>query len=261
MGDRRPAAFEHLPRALKSLSTTLRWPDDSGLAPAVAERLRRDASGPAPAVPRVARSQRHRRLLVAVAVAAGLAILAAAVARVSIGAIGVREDRPPSSPPPLETRIAFGSPTSLDAAAAALGGDVLLPRRLGPPDAVFLDRPAEGTVRVTAAWRPRPGLPVVGGIPWGAVLSEIRGDAEVQTKTLFSEVAPDGGPTIRRASVDGSPAYWLSGDHELDVLTPAGERRFLVHGNVLLWEGGALTFRLETALPEPAAMAIASATT
>lgn len=260
MGDRRPQAFEHLPRAIRSLSTTLRWPDDSGLAAAVGERLRGDASEPAPLSRRRARSRRRRRLLVAVALAAALAVLAAAAARVSIGAIGIGEDRPPSSAPPLEARVAFGSPTSLGAGAAALGSAVLLPPRLGPPDAVFLDRPAEGTVRVTAAWRPGPGLPVVPGIPWGAVLSEIRGDAEVQTKTLFADVAPSAGSTIRRASVRGRPAYWLSGEHELDVLTPAGDRRFLVRGNVLLWQGGALTFRLETSLSEAAATAIASTT-
>jgi len=57
--------------------------------------------------------------------------------------------------------------------------------------------------------------------------------------------------------VGGNDGYWISGPHDLVLRTPTGERRFLVQGNVLLWQDGDTTFRLETALAEADAIALA----
>jgi hypothetical protein len=82
---------------------------------------------------------------------------------------------------------------------------------------------------------------------------EFRGDAALATKILYG----DARGSVEPVTVGGEDGYWLTGPHELDVVTGAGNRRFLVGGNVLLWRSGDLTLRLETALPKSDALRIA----
>jgi hypothetical protein len=66
------------------------------------------------------------------------------------------------------------------------------------------------------------------------------------------------GNTFEDAKVDGHDGIWISGAHELDVVTDAGTyARYRVTGNVLVWRSGGIVLRLETALDQAAAVRIA----
>lgn len=72
----------------------------------------------------------------------------------------------------------------------------------------------------------------------------------------------DPGTIVRELRVDGQPALWLSGaEHLLQVSAPDGTLRVeterVVAGNVLAWAVGEVTYRLETAWPLDAALAVA----
>ena len=62
---------------------------------------------------------------------------------------------------------------------------------------------------------------------------------------------------LRNVRVDGRPAFWIDAPHELIVFTSDGPRTFLIDANVLIWAEGGVTFRLETTLGAPAAIALA----
>jgi hypothetical protein len=81
---------------------------------------------------------------------------------------------------------------------------------------------------------------------------QFEGPWQVASK-LLSEETNDFGLTW----VSGRQAFWTTGNHELLLLTDAGSRRLLVTGNVLIWQKGGFTFRLETSLGERAAIRIA----
>jgi hypothetical protein len=67
---------------------------------------------------------------------------------------------------------------------------------------------------------------------------------------------------VRRTSVGTDVAYFLSGaPHQVFLLDRRGSilmgSRTLVHANVLLWDSGGLSFRLETRRDLAGALAIA----
>jgi hypothetical protein len=57
--------------------------------------------------------------------------------------------------------------------------------------------------------------------------------------------------------VDGRPALWLVGPHALLLRSGEMDYRTLVQGNVLIWELGETTYRLETDQPLQEAIRIA----
>ena len=71
----------------------------------------------------------------------------------------------------------------------------------------------------------------------------------------FKEIGAD--TTLQAVQVGSHDAFWISGPHQLFLLTPDGEQVFTVTGNVLLWEQDGTTLRLETALPKAEALALA----
>src|SRR5207249_3834471 len=108
--------------------------------------------------------------------------------------------------------------------------------------------------RVVLGWQPTENLPAIDELPYGATLSEFRGEAIDNVKTLYSN---DPRVSIEPTRVDGAPAYWLTGPHELDVLNDdGGFTRYRVTGSVLIWQQGDLTLRLETSLDLNSALAI-----
>jgi hypothetical protein len=246
---RGPDTAAELEAALRSVGSAIAYPSAAGVAPAVTARIaairpsgRRPVALPA--------SARRRRAIVAIAAAALLLAVVAAAARLSIGAVTIREGAPSASPPPVES-VALGRPATLQSAGRGLGAPLTTLPPLGPPAAVYLDRVSEGT-RVALAWRPASGLPAIPALHWGAVLIELRGDSALAAKTLYST-----GGTLRTVEVDGGDGYWITGVHELDVVTSSGPQRSIVSGNVLLWTRGDATLRLETVLPQAAAVSLA----
>jgi hypothetical protein len=257
-GRLRGASDDRLGDALRALAGHLAWPDAEALPAAVVRRL--EATGASGARPRPSLPSRRRTLVILIAALLALAAVAAAAKLViDLGAITIETGPglPTAVPTGAVGRSSFGRPVSLPRAAEIAGFAPRVPGELGPPDLVWADRTdvsfdRQETTTIVMAWRPRPGLPAIGGTPWGAVLMEFRGHADVATKTLTG-----GEARIEPASVNGRPAYVISGAHELDLLTSTGVRRFISTAIAVLWNEGSIALRLETSQDRPRALEIA----
>ena len=96
--------------------------------------------------------------------------------------------------------------------------------------------------------------------PDGTLLTEFLG--EIQPDAFDKIVG--GGTTVAPARVGASDGWWISGaPHTLGLMfrDPDGQVRWqevTVEGNVLLWQAGDVTLRLETPLDRAAAIAVAA---
>lgn len=249
-------AFEHDPRALerdlRAIAADVDWPPDPDLVPAVLARL--DERG---AQPHARPDARFRsRLLphspLALAAVVLLAVLVAvalvpparsAILRVlglTQGARIVRVDRVPrTSQPSLD----LGARTTLAAARPRLGFAPRLPAALGPPREVrYSARIAGGAL--TLSWP-------------GEALTEFRGQAFPMLQKNVTERT-----RVRRTSVGGGVAYFLSGAPHVVFLTDAHGNilmasRALVRAHVLVWDADGLSYRLETHRDLAGALAVA----
>ena len=191
----------------------------------------------------------RRRLLAVVAVAiVGLLALAFA-ARLVIGAAEIRV-QPGVTPsgPPLGPD-ALGDPVALERVQREVGFEVRVPA--GPlPDEAYVFVAAGGNGALLA-WEASDRYPSLPGTPWGLILVELRTDEG----TLVKDVG--GFDDTREVRVGGRSAFWIEAPHQLHVLTDEGSETFRVDGNVLIWTRGAVTYRLETSLELPEAVALA----
>jgi hypothetical protein len=223
-------------------------------------------------------SRRSRRLdwrLVAVVALVVLTALATALAiprsRSAIadffGIEGIRIERNagempnvPATPISIGGSLLLGERTTLDGATGAAPFAVMLPEdaAAGPPDEVWLNRRGGATV-VGLIWPVSAELPEIGDTGVGMLLLEIATD---DNDAIFLKKMVGGGE-METAMVDGRTALWIQ-DGVLavapveglmvDLLDPAMRRS----GNVLIWSDGAVTYRLETALPKTDAVRIAA---
>lgn len=251
---------ELLGQALAGVAPDLAWPATPDLARAVAETITQRERVPGLAPPRLWMPSRRR---VVVLIAAAILVLAAAAVAaklvIDLGAVSVQviPGRPTALPSAPATDADFGTPVSMDRAARIAGFAPLVPDGLGAPDRVWVDRGAvsytgETASRIVLAWRPGPGLPPIAGSTWGAVLMQFEGSTDSAVKLVFEE-----GNRLGEAYVNGTPAYWVTGEHELDLLTPSGVQAVRVTGQVLLWNDQGLALRLETDLDKAQAIRIA----
>jgi len=68
------------------------------------------------------------------------------------------------------------------------------------------------------------------------------------------------GDQVRDVEVGGSRGYWIEGEHSLVYLDERGvafDERGRLADNTLLWQRGAVTLRLESALPMEEAIRVA----
>jgi hypothetical protein len=243
-----------LEAALRSVATRVAFPPTPPVASTVVARLRADsARAHRPPFPATALWSRRRLVL---AVVLGLLLLggAAVAARLSIGAVEVRvaPSLAPSAPP--EAPAAFGTQVTLERAVGETGIEPGWPSSLGRPDDVYVLRPGGAVTSpvLVLAWRDLAGDGTIPNTPWSAVLFELRGQLDVATKTVLAR-------SISPARVDGEPAFWIEGAHDLGLEGAFGGEVVRVSGNVLLWEerSAGLTYRLETMLPRAEAIALA----
>lgn len=255
----RALAEEDLGAAIRASEPA--WPASPPLASIVAERIGETERLPQ-LRPRLSLPSRRRTVLILVAATlllAAAAVAARLVVRIGAETVTVVPGPPTSLPSATLSPQALGEPaTSLSASASVAGFEAVIPDRLGPPAGIWTGAAvpdgSDDSARIVLAWRPTPALPQVGGLPWGAVLIEFRGNAEFAGKTIFEE-----GGQIRTVTVDGRDGLWITGTHSI-TLAPAGGGEpvsLRVTGNVLLWQRGDLTMRLETALGLPAALEVA----
>jgi hypothetical protein len=243
-----------LERALVALGSSLEYPPAPPTAPAVTARLLAErAVRRRPPFPGLALWPRRRVLLLALA---GVLLLAgtAVAARLAIGAIEIRVVPTPSTSTPGagESGAALGERVTLSDALARVRFPIVLPPSLGPPTEVHLAESAFGSRVVVLVWRPDASHPRIEGTVWGTILMELPGGAG---PLAYKEIGAS--TTLQAVQVGNSEAFWISGQHDLTLLTPHGEQRFTVYGNVLLWVRGGTTLRLETTLPKAEAIALA----
>jgi hypothetical protein len=268
---------DELGQDLTRLGTRLDYPEPMDLAARVARTLR--AGGPPPSrrrwdvlewPKRIASSRRPTWQPIAVAAALVLALFAGSLLAFPsvretiadwLGVRGIGITVVPSlSPVPTNYRsLIIGRPVSLEEARTAVAWPVLMPddALLGPPDEVYLDL-AHRDGAVSLVWGARPGLPVASTTGAGLLLTEFRGSINEQFFQKF--VGP--GSTVERVHVGDRIGFWISGaPHEVVVLDRSGKPIFdtiRLAGNVLMWEEGELTLRMESELGKDDALRVAA---
>ena len=237
------------------------WPASPQLAPGVADRIRESERNPRLQT-RLSLPSRRRTVIVLVAallLLAAAAVAASLVVRIGAESVTVVPDTPSALPSSVLSPEVLGDPSSLGAVGAAAGFEPLVPRGLGEPDGVWIgstppDQSGAVGSWVIMAWSPTSKLPPLDDLPWGAVLIEFHGRADLAAKIVSAESGQ-----IRGVNLAGGQGLWVTGEHSI-VLAPAEEGEPItlrVTGNVLLWQRGDLTLRLETTLDLPSALSIA----
>jgi len=288
---RRPFAEQDLERALRDLGNRLAYPPTPNLAAQVRARLAAESAPRRPSWTDLFAARRLAvALLLAVLLLGGLLALWPEARTVVADRLGLRgvtifhvpevptppaatppiiatpaaslpaSSPPPSSPTPLPAglRLSLGQRVSLAEAQTRAGFPVLQPTtRLGQPDEVYYGEPPLGG-QVALVYHSRPGLPPAGGTGVGALLTMFRGDLDPR----FYGKAAGPGTRIEELTIGAERAVWLEGQPHLFIYrNSAGQmadETVRLAGNVLLWERGDLTLRLEAALSRDEAVAIAA---
>jgi hypothetical protein len=266
-----------LEESLRDLGPRLDYPPSEHLAFVVRQRLER---APAPAGrrwwwPRLrvrdllrpafvpARRRAAVALVVLVAVLSGVLTFSPSARKAVAGWLGLRgvkiEVTPSLSPVPLGRGLVLGPAVSLDEAQAAVPFRILLPSLpdLGKPDEVDLIE-TFATGQVSLLYRARPDLPRATQTGVGLIVTEF----EAKPNLLFiKKTVASTGATLQSVKVNGDPGFWIEGIHELFYVTPDGHQirdTPRLAGNLLLWQHGSVTLRLEADITKELALAIAS---
>ena len=234
--------------ALRGLAVEIDYPPTPDLTDAVRRRL--DASElPVRAPWRSAwRHFRHS----SVAALAALMLIVGAVLAVGIGLRGLSIVFVESSPAAVGDKLQLGTAVSLPQAQAESPFAVLIPTgEIGEPDEVYVDK--DGVAyRVSLVYQSDGDS---GNVDMLITQFQARSEQEVAVK----ELGP--GSTAEPVTVRGEPGFWISGEpHALVYLDPAGrpfEDRVRLVGDVLVWQHGEVTLRLEGAASREAALRIA----
>jgi hypothetical protein len=264
----RAAGDAELGRALVDLGTRLDYPRTPALAVQVRHRLERELAPPP--VREVLRPYRPLRRSVAIAVL-GLLLVAGAATAALFRIRGVEIRIRPTPPTPVPSRspttdvspdlgrmLSLGERVTLSEARQAVSFRVRLPSLagLGSPDEVYVDDDPSGG-RVTAVYRPQPGLPKAATTDVGLLVTQFR--ARFEEDFVLKEAGP--GTSVEPLSVNGAPGYWIEGEpHVLVYVDETGSFPDTVRlaGNTLLWERNGVTFRLEADISKQEALRIAT---
>lgn len=239
--------------ALVELGRSIEFPPTPDLASRVRERI---AAERAPRR-RVTIFPARRALVIALAILAVSvgALMAVPGTRAAIleffGLRGVTIERVETLPTvPKQTELNLGSPMSVEEVEALVEFELVFPERLGEPDEVYyLDFPPGGMVSFVygSAENPR------------ALFTQFRATV---TDVIFKKAATE--TLIEPVRIGGRQGYFLSGaPHVFSYLDANREYRedtVRLVGNVLLWERGELTLRLEGDITKTEALRIARST-
>jgi hypothetical protein len=235
--------------ALRNLGGSLDWPVEPELEQGVLRRIRE--------APVRRRLVSRRALVIAFAV---LAVAAGALFAVpqTRGAIleffhlrGVTIERVEELPTvPVQSGLGafLGDPVTLSEARERADFDVVVPEALGEPDEVYFQDgpPPGGMVSFVYGTKDDPR----------ALFTQFAGRVD---EIIFKKIAPD--TKIEAVTVDGQPGYWLEGAHFFSYLDRHGDmesEQVRLAGNVLLWERGTRTLRLEADISKEEAVRIAA---
>ncbi|HEV3474358.1 MAG TPA: hypothetical protein VG602_03220 [Actinomycetota bacterium] len=244
------AENDRLEALLRDVGRRLAVPQAPGVASSVTERLSAD-HGPS--------LRRPPRRTLALAAAAVLAVAGVASATgLLVRGVDIRRVPTvrPTAPPEERPDMQLGRRATLAQAGERLGFAVPVPQIPGPPDDVFIGREPPGG-RITLMYEARPGIPRDPVTGKGMLISMFRGQTERDFVT--KELGPD--TSLRYVAVRGAPGFWIEGEpHTVYYLDDRGQLfpdSVRLAGNVLLWQRGELTLRLESRLPLEDALAVA----
>ena len=272
-----------LERALAKLGPRLAYPPTPDLAAGVRRRLLEQPARARPWWPNVARPGRLAYALVVLLALCGALLAlwpegrAALAERLGIRGVEIFHQpagpTPTPAPPPTAApgpvpspsrapvggRLGLGRRLSLAEARASAPFPILLPTlpEYQAPDEVYFGEPPRGG-QVSLVYHPRPGLPPAPGSEVGLLLTEFRGDLDPR---FYGKVL---GPGVRleELTIDGERALWIEGQpHTFIYRDPSGnpvDEQVRLAGDVLLWERGDLTLRLEGTLTKAEALRIAA---
>ena len=235
--------------ALRDLGGSLDWPVEPELEPVVLRGIRE-----APA---------RRRLVSRRALVIAFAVLAVAVGALfavpqTRGAIleffhlrGVTIERVEELPTvSVQTGLGtfLGDKLTLAEARERADFDVVVPEALGEPDEVYFqsEPPSGGMVSFLYGSSDDPR----------ALFTQFAARVD---EVIFKKVSADA--KVEPVTVDGQPGYWLEGAHFFSYLDRHGtmqSEQVRLSGNVLLWERGTRTLRLEADISKEEALRIAA---
>jgi hypothetical protein len=242
------AELERLEARLTDLAAAVEWPRTPDLRPAVRSGI---------IVSRRRRRRQVRLLLIAAALALVLIGGAATAAYIELrGATIQTVPTLPSPSPtrsgPIGSRLELGERyTSVGAAEQAAGFRALVPTSLGQPDEVYYRRSPDV---LTLVYHPRADLPATSDTEVGALVMEAKASVD---QSSFGKVIGPGG-RLQPVTVNRGSGFWISGaPHGFFFYTGGGGDQFRLAGDVLIWNQGGLVVRIESALDEPKALALA----
>jgi hypothetical protein len=206
-----------------------------------------------------------------VVILAGTMVFSPGARRAVAGWLGLRgvkiESAPSGAPTPTATPtlalgagLDLGQRVTLAEAQAAVPFQIMVPTdpELGPPDEVYL-RQGNIANQVTLLYRERPGLPKAAFTGAALLLTEFQ--ARIDEEFVLYKVVHLGA-TVERATVNGDPGFWISGGpHEVAYYDPDQDfvqDRTRLAGNVLLWQHGEVTLRIEADIERDVAIRFAS---
>jgi hypothetical protein len=175
-----------------------------------------------------------------------------------LGAVHIVVTPAPSTPPPerpLGHGLDLGRRTTLAKAQQHLGTKILLPANLGQPDEVYVRDYSLTGAQVFLVYRERPGLPKASATGVGLLLGEFTGDISREAMDKFTE-----GATLEVVRVDDTNGFWIEHGHAVGYADRRGQMvadDLRLAGNVLLWEQGRLTLRIESAMSKAEAIRLA----
>lgn len=266
----------NLERNLLELGAAITYPPTPDLAGAVTARLRAPAAGDRPVIRFTLQSWRGLAIaaLILLAVLGGGFVLvvsgagAAIADRLGVPGIGVQHVPERSLPTPdpgqpvTRENMKLGRAVPLPELLGSLPFTLLLPSlpAFAQPDESYMaDTPPGGHAMLL--YRARPGLPALPGTDIGLLLGEFQGRSQPE---YFRKVV---GPNTRleMVTVGRVQGLWIEGaPHAIYYLDAQGQMRdeaVRLAGNVLLWQAGSVTVRLETGLSRDEAVRIAASVT
>ena len=245
------AELERLEARLTDRAAAFEWPSTPDLRTAVRSGI---------VVSRRRRRRQFRLLLIAAALAFVLAGGAATAVYIELRGATIQTVPTLPSPSPTQSgpigiRLDLGTRyASLGSAEQAAGFKALVPTSLGQPDEVYFRRSPDV---LTLVYHPRADLTATGDPEVGALVMEARASVD---ESSFGKVVGPGG-RLQPVTVNGGRGFWISGaPHGFFFYTGASSGRtdqFRLAGDVLIWNQGPLVVRIESALDEPKALALA----
>jgi hypothetical protein len=265
--------FDPLEQALMLVGDGLDYPPASAVAPAVISRLREEhVRSPVRGIldglrdrwrlaPRPAWSMVTTGVAVVLVLLGGIVIASPSAREAVAGWLGLRGVRITQTPHPTLTPGAFselrlGERVTLDEAMRLVDYRILLPEGLMPGE-VYVQAGIPGG-QVSLVYGASAGLPRASETGAGLLLTQFRGQVD---RPQIDKVVQQGEASVDFVVVNGGPGFWISGrPHFVSFVDENGVSRqdtVRLAGNVLMWEQGGLTLRLESALSLDRALEIA----